>query len=354
MNLKGIGVLQVEPTDHCNLQCKMCAPHYHGWEEIHKTPKGFLDVELWKKLVDDFVEDNVRFDHIIFQWLGDPLIHPRLDDLIFYAAEKLGDLVEYLRVDTNGILLDQTRVQRILAATCLADSPPLLLVLSIDAFSPEVYLNTKGRDMLAIVRQNIRYLLYQRKILGCKSKLNVQLQFVVQPENSHETTDFLRYWSDLMSCYGGAWHDEIMFKRLSVDGGASGQASADELYERSIQDRGITSGKKGNVSIRTWEKRPWQNDDRNSGARTACPGLWLTPVIRHDGQLMMCCADLKGELQLGSLQNKGFVELWNGETAQAKRTEHLAGKFTGVCHHCGGINWYSLPSQATASMLLKR
>ena len=29
---------------------------------------------------------------------------------------------------------------------------------------------------------------------------------------------------------GGMWHDEIMFKRLSVDGGNVGQAAADALY----------------------------------------------------------------------------------------------------------------------------
>ena len=50
MQPTGAGVLQVEPTDHCNLRCRMCAPHREGWETVHGVPKGMLSVELWEKL----------------------------------------------------------------------------------------------------------------------------------------------------------------------------------------------------------------------------------------------------------------------------------------------------------------
>ena len=104
MKLKGYGVLQVEPTDHCNLHCKMCKPHRDKWETIHGIPKGFLSVELWESIVKGFVLDNVEFDHIIFQWLGDPLMHPRIDRLLTIAQEHLSDRVNYFRIDSNMIL----------------------------------------------------------------------------------------------------------------------------------------------------------------------------------------------------------------------------------------------------------
>ena len=103
---------------------------------------------------------------------------------------------------------------------------------------------------------------------------------------------------------------------------------------------GIQAGRVGGVQVEIWQDRPWQNDDAHSGPRTACPGLWLTPVIRHDGHLMMCCADLQGELDLGSLDEHGFRSLWDGEKATAMRLAHLEGRFEGVCGGCGGINWY--------------
>ena len=68
----------------------------------------------------------------------------------------------------------------------------------------------------------------------------------------------------------------------------------------------------------------------------------MTPVIRHDGALIFCCADLGSTLKLGTLHESRFSELWFSPKAQAIRKEHLEGTFNGVCSHCGGINWYQL------------
>ncbi len=340
MSLQGLGVLQVEPTDHCNLQCKMCAPHRDGWSEIHGVSKGYLDLELWKKIVDDFVLNQLCFDHIIFQWLGDPLMHSGLHEIVSYASLHLKEQVNYLRIDTNAILLDPIRSQAI--AEAASKGTPVLLVFSLDANSSKIYQKVKGRDHFDLVRRNIRRLLRIRRLLGPACQLNFQMQFVVQKENAHETLDFLRYWTDLLSCQGGQWHDEVMFKRLSVDGGDIGQAAADAVYERSVFGAGITPGENRGVEVMVWQERPWQNDDAHHAPRSACPGLWMTPVIRHDGRLMMCCADLKGELQLGSLSKENFSSLWFGARAQGIRKAHNKGQFEGACATCGGVNWYKL------------
>ena len=109
-SLPGFGVLQVEPTDHCNLACGMCAPHAEQWKQIHGVPKGFLSVDLWRSIVDGLLQDKVVFDHIIFQWLGDPLFHPRIHEILS-EAQRLKGQVEYLRLDSNMILLDEKPVK---------------------------------------------------------------------------------------------------------------------------------------------------------------------------------------------------------------------------------------------------
>ena len=253
-------------------------------------------------------------------------------------------------MDTNGLLLTPARTDALLdALSVLPQSPPLLVVFTIDAHTAPTYATVKGQDALPRVRRHIRHLIRRRRQLGARCAVNVQLQFVVQPGNAPEAGDFLRYWDDLLRCQGGAsWHDEILFKRLSVGGGASGQAAADALYERTVREQGLVAGDTGAAHVQLWEQRPWQHDDGHQGQRTACPGLWMTPVIRHDGALMMCCSDLGGELSLGPLHRHSFAELWWGTTAMARREAHLAGQFTGVCASCGGINWYELtPEQIT-------
>lgn len=347
MQPTGDGVLQVEPTDHCNLACRMCAPHHEGWETVHGLAKGYLDPARWSQIVDGLVQEDLRFDHIIFQWLGDPSLHPALPELVAVAARRLAGRVGYLRVDSNGILLTPARLDALLDALP-AEGPPLLLVFTLDAHTEATYTFVKGRDALARVRRNVRHLLRRRRETG--ARVNTQLQFVVQPGNAEEAADFLRYWSDLLACQGdaGRWHDEILFKRLSVGGGAAGQAAADALYERHVLGAGIRPGRVGNAHILVWEQRPWVEDDGHRGGRGACPALWLTPVIRQDGALQACCADLQSELRLGSLALDSFRTLWEGPTLTRLRLEQLAGRFEGVCAGCGGINWYQTTPEMAA------
>ena len=333
----GMGVLQIEPTDLCNLACRMCAPHAEHWPSVHGIAKGLMPLPLYEHVLAGLVDGDCHFDHLILQWLGDPSVHPELERMVGLAGRRLGDRVGHVRIDTNGLLLDPARLDRLLAEK--ARDVPLLVVFTIDAATAATYRRVKGREGLAKVRRAARYLLAHR---GDAGRLDVQVQFVVQPGNAHEARPFLDYWEGLARCHpspGG--HLEVLFKRLSVGGGASGQAAADRLYDEALAAAGVVARHEEGFSVGVWADRPWQADDAHP-KRDACPGAWFTPVVRHDGHLMMCCADLGGELDLGSLAGAGFRELWEGERATRLRMQHLAGRFEGACARCGGVNWYRL------------
>lgn len=338
-------MLQIEPTDHCNLACTMCAPHAERWETVHGVPKGFLDRVLYKRILDGIVADDLRFDHVILQWLGDPSLHPELEWMIGEASRVIGDRVGYLRFDSNAIQLPPARMEKILRE--LSPGVPLTCVFTLDAVTPETYRRTKGRDGLERARHNIRHLLARRRTLDDPGQVRVQVQFVVQRSNAHEAGDFLRYWTEALTCTGDGGHGEILFKPLSVGGGAAGQAAANALYTRTLAESGVTPAVGDRLSVTTWEDRPWQRDDVHR-ARSACAGLWYTPVVRQDGHLVMCCADLRSELDLGSLADHGFRALWEGPEARAERKKHRDGVFDGPCASCGGINWYTLGPGAAA------
>ena len=75
-----------------------------------------MDMTLYAKILAGLVDDDLRFDHIIFQWLGDPSLHPELPVMLSMAAETLVDRVGYLRVDTNAIRLPPARMDALLQA----------------------------------------------------------------------------------------------------------------------------------------------------------------------------------------------------------------------------------------------
>lgn len=331
----------------------MCAPHFEGWDTVHGVPKGFLCPDRWDAILDGIVADDVHFDHVIFQWLGDPSLHPALPRLIGAAAQRLAGRVNYLRVDTNLIRFGPERIDALLDALEAAGpaAPPLLVVVTIDAHTESTYAFVKGQDALARVRRHVRHLVRARRRRGAACRVNLQLQFVVQEGNADELRPFVDHWADLLACQGdpGRWRDELCVKRLSVGGGAAGQAAADAAYEAAVAAAGLRAGPWGPVHLVLWERRPWQEDDAHRGGRTACPGLWLTPVIRQDGHLVMCCADLHSTLDLGPIGPEArFLERWTGPRATAERLAHLGGRFEGPCAGCGGIGWYTLPVDAEA------
>lgn len=341
----GLGVLQIEPTDQCNLACRMCAPHAEGWPSVHGVPKGRMSWALYERILDGLVAGDCHFDHVILQWLGDPSLHPDLERMVGLAGERLRGRVGHLRVDTNGLLLTEPRIDRLLAFK--ARAVPLLVVFTLDAATPATYRRVKGRDGLERARRHVRHLLASRQGVG---RLDVQVQFVVQPGNAHEARAFLDYWEGWRRCHGArGGHLEVLFKRLSVGGGGPGQAAADALYETTLREAGIAERHDDGFSVGVWSARPWQADDGHAAPRTACPGAWFTPVVRHDGHLMMCCADLGGTLDLGSLADAEFRTLWEGPRATQVRLDHLAGRFEGACASCGGINWYRLEDSHRAA-----
>ena len=358
VNFENFGVLQIEPTDHCNLKCKMCTPHAEGFKTIHGVPKGSMDLELYRDIIDGLAHDGAKFDHIIFQWLGDPSLHPNLEEMVGYAMEKMAGLVGYLRIDTNAVVLTPERMDRLVALYKRHPKVPLLVVFTLDAVSPETYRLVKGADHLERVRRNIRHFIRARAGLGFDDvRLNMQLQFVLQHGNAHETGEFVEYWQRTLRCLGGGkGHNEIMVKRLSVGAGGEGQLAADKLYEKTVARLGLRSGGDDAAKLCLWDSRPWESTSEEPGGRQACPGLWLTPVIRHDGHLMMCCVDLQGELDLGSLKESSFMELWHSAKADSVRMSHIKGDFSShpPCGDCGGINWYNTPVDFVQEWLEKR
>ncbi len=79
----------------------------------------------------------------------------------------------------------------------------------------------------------------------------------------------------------------------------------------------------------------------------------MTPVIRWDGRLHVCCADVHGEIEVGSLETSTFLELWDGPRMTQYRIWHILGEFDHmpVCARCGGINFYRMDDDAVRAYL---
>lgn len=112
-------VIQVESSSYCNLKCMGCPQ-----KDITRK-KGFMKMELFKKLVDELSEHNVR---VWFHYMGEPFMHPQIWELIDYAGEKL----PYCGLATNGILLTKDVIEKVI------ESKLFRFEISIDSLNPEL------------------------------------------------------------------------------------------------------------------------------------------------------------------------------------------------------------------------
>ena len=54
--MRHCGVLQIEPTDFCNLTCPMCHPQQGFRPNLHgDLLKGYMDMDLYRQIIDGIV-----------------------------------------------------------------------------------------------------------------------------------------------------------------------------------------------------------------------------------------------------------------------------------------------------------
>jgi len=170
----------VEPTNACNLDCRTCMRH--AWDE----PEDFMDWLVYERVVDGLVESGgapaVRQrtgapvpGTVAFMGLGEPLLHPRLVDMVRLATER-GLATE---VTTNALLLDRVMADELVAAGLGQ------LVVSIDGASAETFGQVRSGASLSAVVRNVQNLHSRREFVD-GPRVRVGLEFVAMRSNIGE------------------------------------------------------------------------------------------------------------------------------------------------------------------------
>lgn len=170
--------LFVEVTSRCNMSCAMCVKQTSGGAD----PEGDLSIPLFRALAPAFP----GLDAFILNGVGEPLLHPQLEEMIRAARERM-PTEGWVGFQSNGLLLTDAR------AVSLASAGLDRICFSIDGVSPETFRKIREGGEIEGVERALAAMAAAKKRCG-RPDLQVGVEFVVMRGNLRELPDALR-WS---------------------------------------------------------------------------------------------------------------------------------------------------------------
>jgi radical SAM protein with 4Fe4S-binding SPASM domain len=246
----------IENTNYCNAHCVMCP------REKLTRPKGYMDLELFRKLITEVAANKGKVKRVHLHNYGEPLLDKNLFERIRIAKE-VG--VPYLYFVTNASLLTPEKSEKLVHSGL--DS----FKISFYGTDREAYNKTMVHLDFDKTFKNIKDFLEIRKKAGTK-KPSVTIQFLPQSTNEYRTEEFMAMFRPLIDTSIG---DQLSLSKLNNFGGG-----------RSYNDL------KGKV------------------VATVCSFPWDTMVVLWDGRVASCCLDFDGQQQWGDVRTKTIKEIW--------------------------------------------
>ena len=99
--LGGGMTVEFEVTNKCNADCIMCP------NSIMERPIVKMDMDLFKRIVDEFAAENLPLIKFVFAGIGEPTLDPLLPEKIRYLKEKIPAVP--VQLTTNASLLTERR-----------------------------------------------------------------------------------------------------------------------------------------------------------------------------------------------------------------------------------------------------
>jgi len=278
--------MYLESTNVCNLNCIMCPTGLH----LAKRAKGYLDYELFRAIVDEMAP-HVRATTLHI-W-GEPLLHPRMTDMIAYCRQK----GLHSEISTNATLLDE-RLSREIVQAGLGT-----IYLCMDGVKKETYEQVRRRADFEETKANILRFLQIKNAAGKGPE--VKLQLIEIGPTAAEVAEFTKLWS-----VPGV--DRVNIKAFDSWGGQIQEVS----------------------ELRPGEANLPQN-------RFPCPNLWYHVHIYWDGTLVRCDRDYDAIGPLGNVKD-GVMRAWRGEAMAELRRQHVCNELAEVapCNSCTEWSWW--------------
>jgi|SRR3989344_2356351 len=281
----------IELISCCNLKCRMCV-------EAPKRSKSFISLGEVKQIVEENY-DLLKGEYIWLHHFGEPLLHPEIIEIISYLVSKGINP----RLSTNATLLNREFSEK------LVKSGLKEIVFSMDTLDKDKFEYYRvGANFDDVLKNILDFLKIKREL---KSTTPItQIQCINIDLTDEEIAKYLDYWKR---------HD-VNWINLKTPSTRANQVQCYKTKEMIKKKHGALADKES----------------------AHCFWLWSSLIILSNGDVALCCGDLKGINIVGNVFKEKLIDIWNGRRMQEMRLSHLNGSFdkTPLCKNCPEIVCY--------------
>ena len=310
-----------EVAARCNLHCRMCAINYDTRYLPGSRRPPFLTPELFSRLEPIF---PTLLRAYLFG-LGEPLLNRHLIDFV----RRLSSAGVEVWFNTNATLIDDEK------AEALGRAGATSITVSIDGATAETYERIRVGARFADCLRGIRALVAASRRHGNPA---VDLSFVAMASNLHELPELIDLAADsgvrgvhVEPLYSQIQHDlQEHYARENL--GLLGARRVDELFQ-GARDRAALSGVRlASRFLLDGGSADYVERARSFGNAWTCSEPWSSIWVTSAGEVRTCCIN---ETSFGSLFEREFAEIWNGEAYSAFRRAHAGRRETPAgCANC--------------------
>ncbi|MFC1506246.1 glycosyltransferase [Thermoproteota archaeon] len=262
-------MLQIEPTNICNLSCPLCPT---GRNELNRKPRH-MKFDEFKAIIDD-MEEYLLF-LVLWDW-GEPFMNPELPKMISYASEQGIKIV----TSTNAHFLHNEQYLKEILRSGLSN-----LIVAIDSLDETNYAVYRKKGELDKTILGLKNLIRLRNELKSETKIN--LRMVVMKQNENEISEIRDFTKRL----------EVDVFTVKTVNPSCGLTSIDEEIIPS------------NPKYRRYRYKEGTNE--RIRINTQCTRIWHMSNIFSNGDVVPCAYDYDSELKIGNIHEKPFSEIWN-------------------------------------------
>jgi MoaA/NifB/PqqE/SkfB family radical SAM enzyme len=284
-------ILQVEPTDRCNLECRICPVATNL-----ARPAGNMDLSLFRGFVDELQESLLA---IMFWDWGEPFLNPQAYEMIRHAHRAGIKVIS----STNGHIFAAAGHAREAVESGLD-----VLVFSLDGITQETYQRYRAKGSLETVLEGIRKVVAEKRRIGSPTPL-VNLRFIVMQHSEHEVPLLEEYARSL-----GV--DALTLRKFHFVPGTGEPADPAAMLRSQLGSELVPHEVKFQLPALPEEGKTPRRVSSNP-----CRNLWNCPTVHWDGTVCSCFMDYNERRPLGSLKQRSFREIWRGEEYRRLRRE---------------------------------